>query len=101
MNSTNTINPKPCSYNCGTRIYWNVSDNAYFEVFSKKKHICPNRSKSSTTTLYYYMKNVYYIMIYAIKSERSKKSKWNKYLYYFKLCILRKGNECICKQQCY
>ena len=51
--------------------------------------------------LYYYMKNVYYIMIYVIKSERSKKSKWNKYLYYFKLCTLRKGNECICKQQCY
>ncbi|HJU58690.1 MAG TPA: hypothetical protein VJ583_03005 [Nitrososphaeraceae archaeon] len=24
MNSTNTIiNPKPCNYNCGTRIYWN------------------------------------------------------------------------------
>ena len=36
VNSTNTniINPKPCNYNCGTRIYWNTSENAYFEVFS-------------------------------------------------------------------
>ena len=42
--STNTINPKPCNYGCGTRIYWNTSENAYFEVFVKKKHICPNRS---------------------------------------------------------
>jgi hypothetical protein len=49
--STNTIiNPKPCNYNCGTRIYWNTSENAYFEVFSKKKHMCPNRSKSVTPT---------------------------------------------------
>ena len=23
MNSSSTIIPKPCSYNCGTRIYWN------------------------------------------------------------------------------
>ena len=21
--TTNVINPKPCNYNCGTRIYWN------------------------------------------------------------------------------
>jgi hypothetical protein len=49
MSSTNTniINPKPCNYNCGTRIYWNPEENAYFEVFAKKKHICPNRSKSN------------------------------------------------------
>jgi hypothetical protein len=23
MNSSSTIIPKPCSYNCDTRIYWN------------------------------------------------------------------------------
>ena len=34
--TTNVINPKPCNYNCGTSEYW--------EVFTKKKHICPNRS---------------------------------------------------------
>jgi hypothetical protein len=56
MSSTNTINPKPCNYGCNTRIYWNTSENAYFEVFAKKKHICPNRSNGksnvaqSTTT---------------------------------------------------
>jgi hypothetical protein len=51
MNSTNTvINPKSCNYNCGTRIYWNNSENAYFEVFSGNRHQCPNRSKSVTST---------------------------------------------------
>ena len=46
MTSTNNnqnINPKSCVYNCNTQIYWNTSENTYFEVFSKKKHICPNR----------------------------------------------------------
>ena len=29
MSNTNTvINPKPCNYNCGTRIYWNTLENA-------------------------------------------------------------------------
>ena len=35
-----------------TRIYWNNEENAYLEVFTKKKHICPNRTsngKSVTT----------------------------------------------------
>ncbi len=43
MSSTNTINPKPCNYGCNTRIYWNASENAYFEVFSENRHQCPNR----------------------------------------------------------
>ena len=38
------IIPKDCSYGCNTRIYWSVADNAYFEVFTKQKHICKNRS---------------------------------------------------------
>jgi hypothetical protein len=42
--TTNVINPKPCNYNCGTRIYWNNQENAYFEVFTKQKHVCPNRT---------------------------------------------------------
>jgi hypothetical protein len=49
MSSSEIINPKPCIYNCNTRIYWNVSENAYFEVFTKKKHVCPNRSNNTTT----------------------------------------------------
>ena len=52
MSSTNqnTINPKNCSYGCNTRIYWNTSENAYYEVFSGNRHQCPNRYRSNTTT---------------------------------------------------
>ena len=54
MSSTNTvINPKDCSYGCSTRIYWNTAENAYFEVFTKKKHMCPNKTNNNnnnTTT---------------------------------------------------
>src|SRR5688572_30925101 len=51
-NQNNNIYPKSCVYNCNTQIYWNVATNEYWEVFTKKKHICPNRSKSviQTTT---------------------------------------------------
>ena len=63
--SINTvINSKPCIYNCDTRIYWNASENAYFEVFSQKRHICPHRSNNSksatqtTTKPNYYSKKV-------------------------------------------
>ena len=45
--NNNGINPKPCVYNCSTRIYWNTQENSYFEVFTKKKHICPNRSSNN------------------------------------------------------
>lgn len=47
MISSNTINPKPCNYWCGTRIYWNTVEHAYFEVFTKTKHICKNRNNSN------------------------------------------------------
>jgi hypothetical protein len=50
MSSSTNIIPKPCSYNCSTRIYWNNEENTCFEVFSKKKHVCPNRSNKTTTT---------------------------------------------------
>jgi hypothetical protein len=49
-NSTQIINPKPCNYNCGTRIYWNTLENAYYGVFAKKKHICPNKSNGKSVT---------------------------------------------------
>ena len=48
--SSNTINPKPCNYGCNTRIYWNTSENAYLEVFTKKKHNCPNRTNDESVT---------------------------------------------------
>ena len=41
--SQHDIYPKSCVYNCNTQIYWNVATNEYGEVFTKKKHICPNR----------------------------------------------------------
>ena len=48
-NSNTNIIPKDCSYGCNTRIYWNTAENAYFEVFTKKKHVCPNRSNNNNT----------------------------------------------------
>jgi hypothetical protein len=48
--STTNIIPRDCLYKCSTRIYWNTLENAYFEVFSKKKHVCPNRSASTANT---------------------------------------------------
>ena len=48
--TTNVINSKPCNYNCGTRIYWNTASSEYWEVFTKKKHICPNRVNNKPTT---------------------------------------------------
>ena len=57
--SSTTINPKPCIYNCNTRIYWNNEENAYFEVFAKKKHVFPNRvAKTATSKPQYYNKKV-------------------------------------------
>ena len=44
MSTQNNIYPKPCAYNCNTQIYWNTATNEYWEVFTKKKHICPNRN---------------------------------------------------------
>jgi hypothetical protein len=43
QNQNNDIYPKTCNYGCLTKIYWNNSVNEYWEVFTKKKHICPNR----------------------------------------------------------
>ena len=44
MSNTNqNIYSKPCVYNCGIQIYWNTLYKAYFEVFTKKRHLCPNR----------------------------------------------------------
>ncbi len=41
------ITSKNCSYGCNTKIFWNASNNEYLEVITKKKHICPNRSKNN------------------------------------------------------
>ncbi|HEX7143225.1 MAG TPA: hypothetical protein VF222_12180 [Nitrososphaeraceae archaeon] len=48
-NNNQNINPRPCVYGCGIQIYWNASVNEYWEVLTKKKHICPNRVNKSVT----------------------------------------------------
>lgn len=37
------IRPKACKYGCGVEIYWNTEENTYWELYSRKKHVCPNR----------------------------------------------------------
>ena len=49
MNSQN-ISTKICVYGCGLNLYWNNSTNEYWEVFTQKKHICPNRVNKPPTT---------------------------------------------------
>jgi hypothetical protein len=36
------IGPESCTYGCGVEIYWNTEENTYYELYSGKKHICPN-----------------------------------------------------------
>lgn len=45
---SSNIFPKSCSYGCNTRIYWNTSENTYFEVCSGNRHQCPNRQQSNS-----------------------------------------------------
>ncbi|MDQ4073792.1 MAG: hypothetical protein M3162_05735 [Thermoproteota archaeon] len=49
--ATTNINPKDCIYGCNTKIYWNASNSEYLEVITKKKHICPNRSRNNNNRL--------------------------------------------------
>jgi hypothetical protein len=46
-NNNQNINPRSCIYGCGIQIYWNTSVNEYWEAFTKKKYICPNRSTNN------------------------------------------------------
>jgi hypothetical protein len=46
--SSQNISTKICVYGCGLNLYWNNSTNEYWEVFTKKKHICPNRVNKPT-----------------------------------------------------
>jgi hypothetical protein len=75
MSSNSIINPKPCNYNCGTRIYWNNEENAYFEVLTKQKHNCPNRSKSSVVPSTNAYKSIYYNNKKSFSSTKEPKPK--------------------------
>ena len=46
-NQNNNIYPKSCIYQCNTQIFWNTATIEYWEVFTKKKHIYPNRVTNS------------------------------------------------------
>src|SRR5215211_5794159 len=46
----NNLYPNSCNYGSNTQIYGNGSVNEYWEVFTKKKHICPNRSRNAKPT---------------------------------------------------
>src|SRR5687768_11449723 len=48
--TTHNINPKPYAYGCSIQIYWTTSANEYWNIFTKKKHICPNHRQKSATT---------------------------------------------------
>jgi hypothetical protein len=50
-NTNQNIYPKPCVYKCGVQIFWNTATSEYLEVFTKKKHICPNRVNKSVTSV--------------------------------------------------
>ena len=49
--SAANINPKDCVYGCNTRIYWNTLTSEYWEVLTKRKHICPNRSNNNNKSI--------------------------------------------------
>ena len=49
--STQNISTKICIYGCGLNLYWNTAPNEYWEVFTKKKHVCPNRQQQSKPTI--------------------------------------------------
>ena len=68
----NTIKPKLCTYGCNIEIYWNTEKSDYWELNTRKKHICPSRvkkyplkpmsqsvsSSNSTKSISYYGSNV-------------------------------------------
>ena len=60
MRSTSTYNnPKPCDYNCETRIYWNNQENEYFEALSGNRHQCTNRKQQQQQSNYNNKKATY------------------------------------------
>ena len=72
----NNIYPKPCAYNCNTLIYWNHSTNEYWEVFTKKKHICPNRVNNKPSVSSSNTSSVTGVGVSATKSTYYSKKPW-------------------------
>jgi len=44
------IRPKGCNYGCGVELYWNTEENTYFELYSRKKHMYPNKVTNNTNS---------------------------------------------------
>lgn len=38
-----------CTYGCGIILFWNTETSEYWEIFTEKKHICPNRLTNANT----------------------------------------------------
>jgi hypothetical protein len=62
------------------RIYWNTSENAYFEVFSGNRHQCPNRQQqgkksNNTVTQMTTKPNYYKKSYYATQKQNQPKPK--------------------------
>ena len=47
MSSSSSVKTKPCSYGCGTTIYWNTEQSKYYELNTRKQHFCPNRQQNA------------------------------------------------------
>jgi hypothetical protein len=45
-NQNNGRFAKPCKNGCGKHIRWDTVQNAFFEIDTKHRHICPNWSSS-------------------------------------------------------
>lgn len=45
--SNQNISTKLCIYGCGQNLFWNTATNEYWELFTKKKHICTNRTTNN------------------------------------------------------
>ncbi len=84
QNNNNSINPTPCVYGCGIQIYWNASVNEYWEVLTKKRHICPNivsnKNKTSITPPSNAPKPTYYNNTNTLHWSNSRRGSWKYFM---------------------
>ena len=45
-----SLKTKLCSFGCNTVLYWNLEQNKYYELNTRKIHICPNRKNAPAAT---------------------------------------------------
>ena len=71
------IRPKSCTYGCGVEIYWNTEENTYWELYSGKKHICPNRTTTKKLSVITPPSNAAKPIYYNKKDLQSKQQQQN------------------------